>query len=217
MNDRPKLIEAYLGAISALTTVSIAFGLGLWAVSYDFVRVVMGEKWLDAIPLLQWLAIGGTLRGIDYSLWAGIFTVAGYERISTALMWVRLGLYSVGAIVGGQWNGQVGVAIGVVVASALCIPVVIFCLMRCFNLRLSDFVRAMWRPVLAGLAMIAAVQLLHPGGLPMPTLRLFIDIAIGGLAFAAALLALWHVAGRPAGIESRVLATVLTKLNAVRK
>jgi hypothetical protein len=54
------------------------------------------------------------------------------------------------------------------------------------------------------------VGLLLPGGLPMPTLRLFIDVALGGLAFAAALLALWHVAGR-------VLATVLTKLNAGRK
>ena len=217
LNDRPKLIEAYLGAISALATLSIAFGLGLWAVSDDFVRVVMGQKWLGAIPLLQWLAIAGTLRGIDHSLWAGIFTVSGYERVSTALMWVRLGLYTAGAIVGGQWNGQVGVAIGIVVASALCIPLVIVCLMRCFNLYLADFVRALWRPVPAGFVMLAVIQLFHPGNLPMPTLRLFIDVAIGGLAFTATLLALWYVAGRPDGIESRVMATVLSKLNAARK
>ena len=72
LHDRSKLLEAYLGAISALATVSVAFGLGLWVVSDDFVKVVLGQKWLDAVPLLQWLAIGGTLRGIEHCLSASI-------------------------------------------------------------------------------------------------------------------------------------------------
>ena len=217
LDDRPKLIEAYLGAISALATVSIAFGLGLWAVSDDFVKVVMGDKWLDAIPLLQWLAIGGTLRGIDHCLAATILTVAGHERVLAVLMWIRLTIYTLGTVVGGLWNGQMGVAIGIAAASALLIPIVIFSLMRCFNLHVSDFVRALWRPVPAGLAMIATVQLLHPGSLSMPMLRLVIDTAIGGLAFVLTLLSLWYVSGRPAGIESRVFETVLSKLKSVRK
>ena len=127
-------------------------------------------------------------------------------------MGVRLCLYSVGAIVG----GQVGVAIGVVVASALCIPVVIFCLMSCFDLRVSDFVRALWRPVPAGLAMVLVVRLLQPDSLSIPILRLFIDITVGASVFALTLLALWHISGRQAGIESRVLATISTKLKSMR-
>jgi lipopolysaccharide exporter len=216
LHDRPKLIEAYLGAMSALATVSIAFGLGLWAVSADFVRVVLGEKWLDAIPLLQWLAIGGTLRGIDFSLGTAILTVAGYERTSAVLMWMRLALYTAGSIVGGMWAGQMGVAIGIVVASAIFIPVVILCLILRFDLRIADFVRALWRPVPAGLAMIFVVRLLHPDSLPIPILRLFIDIIVGGLVFALTLFVLWHISGRPTGIESRVLSTVMSKLKTIR-
>ena len=216
LHDRAKLIEAYMGAMSALATVSIAFGLGLWAVSHDIVRVVLGEKWLDAIPLLEWLAIGGTLRGIDFSLGTAILTVAGYERTSAVLMWMRLGLYTAGSIVGGMWSGQIGVAIGIVVASAIFIPVVILCLMLRFNLGILDFVRALWRPIPAGLAMIFLVRLLHPDSLSTPILRLFFDIIVGGLAFALALLALWHFSGRPAGIESRVLAAFLSKLKTIR-
>ena len=216
LKDRKKLVEAYLAAISALATVSIAFGLGLWAVSHDFVKVVLGEKWLEAASLLQWLAIGGTLRGIDYSLGTTILTVAGHERVSAALMWIRLGLYTMAAIIGGAWRGQMGVAIGIVAASAAFIPVVIFCLMRCFDLRVSDFVRALWRPVPAGLAMVLVVRLLHPDSLSIPILRLFIDIAVGAAVFALTLLALWHISGRPAGIESGVLATISTKLKSLR-
>ena len=132
-------------------------------------------------------------------------------------MWIRLAIYTLAAIVGGMWNSQIGVAIGIVAASALLIPIVVFSLMRCFDLSVADFIRALWRPVPAGLVMIAAVQLLHPGSLPMPTLRLIIDTAIGALAFIVTLLALWHLAGRPAGIESRVLQMVLSLLKSARK
>ena len=212
LNDRPKMIEAYLSAISALATLSVAFGLGLWAVSDDFVRVVLGKKWLEAIPLLQWLAVGGTLRGIDYSIGTTILTVAGHERVSALQMWIRLVIYTLAAILGGMWGGPLGVAIGIVVGSALMIPVVIFFVMRCLDLRLVDIFSALWRPVPAGIAMIIAVRVLHLDSLAMPTLRLFIDAAIGGLTFVLTLLLLWQLSGRPVGIESRTLGAFSSKL-----
>jgi lipopolysaccharide exporter len=217
LNDRPKMIEAYLTAISALVTISVAFGLGLWAVSDDFVRVVLGAKWIDAIPLLQWLAIGGTLRGIDFSIGTTILTVAGHERVSAMLMWIRLGIYALAAIVGGMWNGPLGVAIGMVAGAAIVIPIVIFFVMRCLNIPLSHFFRALWRPIPAGIAMVAAVHICHLDSLAMPMLRMFIDAAIGGLVFVFTLLLLWHWSGRPAGIESRILSAISSKTNSSQR
>lgn len=217
LNDRQKMVEAYLTAISALTTISVAFGLGLWVVSDDFVHVVLGAKWLAAIPLLQWLAIGGTLRGIDFSIGTTILTVAGHERSSALLMWIRFGIYALAAILGGMWSGPLGVAIGMVAGAAIMIPIVIFFVMRCLNIPFSHFFHALWRPIPAGIAMIAAVHICHLDSLAIPTLRLFIDAAIGGIVYMLALLALWHWAGRPAGIESRILDAISAKLNSPRR
>jgi lipopolysaccharide exporter len=217
LNDRPKMIEAYLNAVSALGTISIAFGLGLWAISHDFVRVVLGEKWVEAIPLLEWLAVGGALRGLDYALGTTILTVAGHERVSAVLMWIRLAIYTVAAILGGMWNGQMGVAIGMVVGAVTLIPIVVFSLMHCFNLRVFDFVRVLWRPFIAGLTMILVVHFLHLDSFAMPLLRLFIDAAIGGVTFILMQLGLWHFSGRPVGVESRVFDALISKLNVMRK
>jgi lipopolysaccharide exporter len=211
LDDRPKMVEAYLNAISAMTTISVAFGLGLWVVSEDFVRVVLGAKWLDAIPLLHWLAIGGTLRGIDYSIGNTILTIAGHERISAVLMWIRLGIYVFVALVGGMWSGPLGVAIGMVAGAAVMIPIVVFFVMRCLNIPLSNFFRALWRPIPAGIAMISAVYICHLDSLTMPTLRMSMDAAVGGVVFVLTLLLMWHWSGRPAGIESRILSAISSK------
>ncbi len=214
--DQPKLVEAYLGSLSALATVSIAFGLGLWVVSRDFTIVILGEKWLDAIPLLQWLAIGGALRGIDYSLGTTILTVAGYERVSAVLMWIRLIVYTAAAIAGGMWNGQLGVAIGMFVAAGALIPIVIFALMGCFKLRVSAFIRALWRPTLAGLVMVFVVRYFYPDAFMIPTLRLLVAIIMGGITFGVTQLAAWHFTGRPDGIESRVMGFLSPYLKSTR-
>ena len=215
-SDPPKLIEAYLSSLSALATVSIAFGLGLWAVAQDFTIVILGTKWLDAIPLLRWLAIGGILRGIDYGLGSAILMVTGHERVSAVLMWIRVGVYTAASIIGGMWNGQIGVAIGVFVGAAMLIPVVIFSLIRCFNLRISDFIKALWRPVIAGLGMVIAVRVLYPDGLLVPGVRLFIAITVGAIAFVVTLIAAWQLSGRPSGIESRVIGFLFPNLKTIR-
>ncbi len=212
LDDRPKLNEAYLQAVSALTTISVAFGLGLWAVSEDFVRVVLGEKWHDAIPLLGWLAIGGTLRGIDYGIGTTILTVTGFERTSALLMWIRLTIYVVAAITGAMWGETYGVAIAMTIGSAFMIPVVIYFVMARLQLRMGDFFHVLWRPVPAGLAMILAVRALHLHSLQLPLLRLFIDTAVGGVVFVLVLLVTWYLSGRPVGIESRVVGALLPKL-----
>ncbi len=212
LDDRPKLNAAYLGAVSAMTTISVAFGLGLWAVSEDFVRVVLGEKWTDAIPLLGWLAIGGTLRGIDYAIGTTILTVTGFERTSALLMWVRLAIYVVAAIAGAMWGGTYGVAISMTIGAAFMIPVVIFFVMARLQLRSRDFVQVLWRPMPAGLAMIIAVRALHLDSLAYPVLRLFIDTAIGGIVFVLTLFAMWYLAGCPNGIESRMVGGLFPKL-----
>ena len=63
-HDRSGMDWAYLRVIGALALVSVPAGVGTALVAGPMVRVVLGEQWLDAIPLLQWLALFGIFRGL---------------------------------------------------------------------------------------------------------------------------------------------------------
>lgn len=201
LHDRDKLVEGYVNSVSALATISIAFGFGLFAVSHDFVTVVLGRKWLASIPLLEWLAIGGSFRAIGNSLGGGILMLSGYERAATVLKWISLVVYTAASVTGMLLGGVHGVAVGIVAASALIIPISMAIVMKRYRLRISDFLMAIWRPLAAGVAMVLVVRLTHFPGIELVSLRLFVDVVVGAVVYVLTLVGLWRLSGSPAGVE----------------
>lgn len=212
LEDRKKLVEAYLNSVSALATISIAFGFGLFAVSHDFVAVVLGSKWQDTVGLLEWLAIGGAIRAIGNSLGGGILMLSGHERAATVLMWISLGIYTICSIAGMALGDVRGVAIALVVASSIIIPVSMSIVMKRYQLKVTDYLRVLWRPLLAGVVMVLAVRLIHFNGIEIVAIRLFIDISVGAVAFLLTLIGLWRLSGSPDGIEHMAMKTVMERL-----
>jgi len=201
LDDRRKLVEAYLNSVSALATISIAFGFGLFAVSHDFVAAVLGSRWLDTVPLLEWLAIASAIRAIGNSLGGGILMLSGHERAATVLIWISLAVYAACAITGMWLGGVRGVAIGLLVASLLIIPISISVVMKRYHLKISDYMRVLWRPLVAGIAMVLVVRLTHWTSVEFVAIRLFVDIVVGAVAFVLTLVGLWRLNGSPDGIE----------------
>jgi hypothetical protein len=75
-------------------------------------------------------------------------------------------------------------------------------------LSMADIAACFWRPTLAalGMAVIVHFVILH---LPVPPLvRLLAAVTGGIVSYAALLLALWLLAGRPPGAEAAVIATL---------
>jgi hypothetical protein len=91
---------------------------------------------------------------------------------------------------------------------------VVFCAAatRIAPVGLADFVRVLWRPVLAAVVMIAAVRAVQATGDLMPVLGLIRDSAAGAAVFVAAQLALWAGSGRPPGPEQILLDRARTYL-----
>ena len=78
--------------------------------------------------------------------------------------------------------------------------------------RLTDFAAVLWRPALAAVVMAGVVEGLHDSGIASPILSLIRDSALGAVVFTALQLALWMMAGRPAGPER----ALIDRLRAVR-
>lgn len=67
-DDPERFRRAYLRSLRFITTVSVPIGLGLAAVSGDFVRLVYGDKWSAAAPVLSIMALMGLVLSITATM-----------------------------------------------------------------------------------------------------------------------------------------------------
>jgi PST family polysaccharide transporter len=177
-------------------------------VADDFVRVALGAKWLEAIPLMPWLGVFGAFYGVAHTL--DIFMLAtGRERL-TALMTAANALLTVPVLlVAGQAWGIIGIAaakaaMAVVFAIALAVAAT-----RRPPVSLRVVWSALWPSLSAALTMAVAVKLLQAlAPVDSPVYGLLRDVAGGAIVYIAVTAALWMLRGRPDGIEREALRRV---------
>lgn len=205
--DRDALAEAYLGVFATTAIVVCASATGVMLVAGDFVAVLLGPRWSRAVPLVELLAMSGAFYCLMQS---GITLIgaAGHGRTS-AILAVSRALLTIPAIMVAGWLGSVETIAATRTAVALVfIPGVFLALARILPLRPMDLLRRLWRPAAAAIAMVAVVKLVHPFLPGLPPLRLVVEIAAGAAAYGGSLLALWWLAGKPAGPERGMVAAV---------
>ena len=142
------------------------------------VRVLLGDQWLDAIPLLRWLAAAAFVRCFTkVAQW--LFLAEGRTQLQLRWGLASTPLFIVAVVIGVQW-GAYGVAIGFFSATALLVVPEMAVAIRGSAVQMQDLVAAAWRPVVSSLA--AALST----GLAMPWLP---EAAIPGLGASASLFA----------------------------
>lgn len=202
--DRVALRAAYLDVFAAACLISVATGTGMALVAGDFVRVALGPQWLQAVPLVRLLAVAGGLYGIMHN-GITVLGATGHARLSGLLSASRtLALVPV-LIAAGLLGGVPAIAAARTLMTLAFIPGICIAIARVLPVTLGDMFSRSWRPLLAAVAMavvVLAVQALAPD---IPWLRLLLAMGAGALAYVAAVLLLWHAAGRPAGLEAAAM------------
>lgn len=209
-DDAVAVRAAYLEVFAATCMISVAVGGGMALVAADFVAVALGPKWITAVPLVRILAIAGGLYGL---MQAGIpvLNATGHSRLSAQVTASRA-LAMVLAMGMAAWWGDIATIAWVrTVVTAAFIPGIFIAIARVLPVTIGDMLARAWRPVAAGMAMIAAVLAAHAGMPPAPLARLFVDTAVGAVAYGGAVLLLWWLAGRPAGLEAAVVRQILPR------
>ena len=209
LQDEPAALrEAFRNVLASMTAISFVMGLGMAVVADDFVRVALGVKWLEAIPLMPWLGVFGALYGVAHTL--DIFMLAtGRERL-TALLTAGNALITVPVLLAaGHATGIIGIAaakaalaLGFVLALAVAVT-------RRPPITLLTLWSALWPSLTAALTMAAAVKMLQAAySVDSPVYGLLRDVAAGAIVYIAATAALWTLRGRPDGIEREALRRV---------
>jgi teichuronic acid exporter len=174
----------------ALTSFPLAFGLAL--VTEEFVFVVLGAQWADAILPLRILAILTTLRAV-YPLVAQALTVTGNARF---LMWVGVAsavLAPIGFYLGSS-GGTVGIATTWYVLYPLDLIPTYWLLRKRLGVTVRQYLRSLSPALTSSLAMALAVWYLKavlPAEWPLRA-RFVVEVLGGGVAYSLFVLTVYR-------------------------
>lgn len=206
--DPAELKRLYLRMLGWSAIVCLSTGVGVAMVASDLVAVVLGPKWVDATPLVVWMALNAATAAI-LSGTPTLLDVKGMPAMGARIQWSRFAVFTaVIFIVAWSTHSVMAVVETRLIVSALFIPSVIFAVQRATAVPASDYWTAMWRPCVAAAAMALAIYGFN-SVLPFAGAgRLVLDMLVGAVTYVGAVLALWHLSGRPEGAEADILTLV---------
>lgn len=205
-HDPQRLREAYLLALAVQAMLAIPAGVGLACVADRAVLVMLGAQWHIAVPFVQTLALVFSLGALSHAAGYLLVTI-GKIRIIGIFVWVQNAVFlGSSALI---FSSASALDIARIRLSVATIGLLFFMgviLREVRELRLSDLLKAAWRPVTAT-ACMAALDTLIPLPTSLPLLIAFLgEVALGATSYVVALLMLWLISGRPSGAEAYLLA-----------
>lgn len=216
-HDLPAMRATFLSLVGVVCLLVFPVGAGLASVAAPAVRLLLGEQWLNAIPLIQVLAVCGAITALQSNL-AQVLLALGLARVIT-LMSVGVVIVQVPAVYFASVHvGLAGVAWVYLACSIATVPVVHAVFFRVSRLSLGTYVANIWRPIASALAMAAAVVesrawLTARDPTLSPALELVFGITVGVIVYTALLGLLWLACGRPVGAEASAIRTARARLS----
>ncbi len=151
LQEEPSKFRSYYRKGLTLTVMlGMPIVVFLFVVADKAILIVLGEQWSEAVPIFRILGVAafvGTTTGAG-SGW--VFVALGNVHRQFLSGVVHTVFLTISFAIGLRW-GAIGVAAAFSIISVLWrIPQVIICFWRTF-LKLSDFMCALWRPVVASI------------------------------------------------------------------
>ena len=208
-HDPERFAATVLRVLGLTTIVCLSMGFGMAAVAEDFVVVVLGEKWLPIVPLMQWLALYGAATGLSSTV-ALVLLVSGKEYLAVLEAWTQFIVLVIVFALIVQVGDVYAIAVARTCVGILFVPVMLYFVTFACPVPLTQLAGTVWRPLVASVTMFVMVRLLHAEAIQTPIARLGLDILSGVAIFAISMLLLWYLAGRPHGPE-QIISTFIAK------
>jgi polysaccharide transporter, PST family len=204
-DDRERLADIWIRAARLVGLISIPSLVGLAVVAPDFVDVVLGQRWHDAIPVIRILAIVGIIMSVQTLNGEVLMAL---NRSGTLLRFTALWFVAtIGAIAVGMEWGLLGAATFYALATVAVEPLGAYLTTRALGIPLWRFVGAfsgiVQATALMAAAVLAARSLLVAAGVPSAA-RLVLLVILGAIVYVLG--SLWRsrdVIGEIKGVVRR--------------
>jgi PST family polysaccharide transporter len=210
--DRIKTVVIESTGMMALLTFPVPLGIAL--VAQDLVPLFLGSHWIPAVALLQPLSIAAAMQAIDTNS-ALVYMATNRVYLTAIGSLLRLVVLATLISLLAPRFGVAGVAYAAGIGGVMIVVTDYALSARLLGIPIGRFVDVVWRPVVAGVMMCVAVELLRlamqPAESTVGHARLLGGSAtLGAAVYTAAVLALWAVIGRPKGAEQRLIDAIRT-------
>jgi len=214
--DLPALRAAFLKVLSVTALVTLPAAIGIGVVADPLVRIFLGSKWIEAIPLIQVLVVGHAIY-LTFSTFFPVYVATAQQPVIVRSTVLYIVVMVSGMTVGVWYLGPIGAAYAFLGAVLIIFAANVYWMDRLLGLPLGVFIAYVWRPFTATALMAAAVlacnRLLSATEIAtVPALMLAGLVIIGCVAYPIASLGLWILSGRPDGGEAVLLDLLHTQV-----
>lgn len=207
--DRDRLRAAYLKVTAVLLLSIMPAGIGLAFLAEPAVLILLGRQWLDAVPLVQILAINGVVGSMmvaahHVNLAVGLARSTSLALVAYATIAIPLMLFLV------PDYGAIGAAAAALAAAILTAPLELLLLTKAIDFRARDLLAILHRPglgivVMIGVLLVIRGQIALPAAFIEQVVYLVTLAGIGAVAFGTTVYLLWRRAGKSESAEAWVL------------
>lgn len=187
VQDRPdELRKGFLASVRFVELIAVPISLGLLIAADPIVRVVFGEQWLDAIPILRVLAIYAWVYSLGYHV-GGFYKAIGRPDILLRLSILTLIIIVPSLLIGSRF-GLLGVAAGHLVAVLIRRVISLWLATRFVSVSILDIFGQLRSSLLAALVMAPVTLAVSYLTTDMnPFLRLALIIPAGAISYLGVL------------------------------
>ena len=181
-DDLSAVAAGFLKSVRVIMTIALPFCLGLAAVAFPAVKVMLGDKWMASAPVVQLLCIAMPFMTL-HVLFGPAANACGHPRVTTRSAVLGAVLMPLCYIVGVHW-GAPGIAASWIVAYPLLTAISAWWIMPLIGVKAADLRDALLPPVMGALAMALGVMLLDRVLPALPALlRLSLLVGTGGAIY----------------------------------
>ena len=207
--DRTRLQNSFQSAASAVIAIGLPLLVGQSIVAAPMVRLLLGQKWLGAIPAVSLLSL--SLIPLLFGMLLTPLSMALGE--TRAMVWrnvlqmcVKLPLVIVGALK----YGFMGVIAARIISETITAVYCMVIIRRLSGLSVARQLVSCWRSVAAVAFMAVILETFtsyFDWGIAPPWVaaQLGASVTLGAAAYTSCLFLLWRIEGRPQGLETLAL------------
>lgn len=210
-DDPDRMRSAVLKTVGVVSTVTLPLGVGMSFVAEPVALLLLGEKWIAAIPFIAIFAISGAIR-VSVGALSTYLMVKGDSKFLAHATWIEFFAFLIAAAVLTPIYGLIGLAEARLISSCVNWITYVIAVKRSHQIRYRDLLGVIWRPLIGVAVMaVALISFLYPD-LPL-VFVLGMQIATGAISYMFVVFVVWLVMGRPDGLESMVINRLSILLN----
>lgn len=210
LNSEPeRQAKAIEKALAGVMLIAVPIAVGFVLVAEEFVMLLFGPKWTEAIPLVMIFSLGAVTLGFR-SIAQNVLVVLGHVKVNAILSWIYAGVVLLCIFPVYRWGGVEALA-WMYNLGSLAVSIALAAILRAKRIIKG------WTLMLGLLRVLGAVTFMYAGVLMLAPflpdhllLSLLLKSLAGGVVYTAAISVLWLVSGRPDTAE-RVLLDVGNK------